>query len=274
MLDGDSSFLREAIRQRSGMFFEQEKDYWLEAKLAELLRARGIASLPDLGRRLREGADAALIDQVVEACVITETSFFRDAAVFAALQREVLPRLIERRSRSRTLSIWCAGVATGQEAYSVAMLLREQAEALRGWSIEITATDISGAAVSYGQGGCYSQLEINRGLPARMMVKHFVQDELCWRVDRSLREIVRFRRLNLVDEWPALPLMDLVLMRNVLIYFDLATRRGILNKLGRLLKPESYLLLGAAETTTALSKDYDAERLGRATVYRLARSPR
>ncbi len=184
---------------------------------------------------------------MVDALTTNETTFFRDATAFETMRTLVLPELIARKQRSRTLSIWSAGCSSGQEPYSVAMLLRESFD-LEGWQVSILGTEVSAAMLERARAGRYGQLETSRGLPPELLARYFHAAGDGWEVNDSIRAMVRFERHNLVEPWPVFAPMDLVLMRNVLLYFDRATRGRVLTQARRVLSPDGYLLLGAAET--------------------------
>jgi chemotaxis protein methyltransferase CheR len=205
---------------------------------------------------------------VVDALTINETSFFRDAHPFEALRTHILPELIEKRRASRTLRIWCAACSSGQEPYSVALTIKEHFPELAGWRVELVGTDLSPTMLDRAREGRYSRLEVNRGLPARLLVKYFEQDGTDYRIDDSVRRMVTFRPHNLASPWPSLPQTDVVFMRNVLIYFGLETKREILTKVKRVLRPDGYLLLGGAETTVHVDDTFTRTPIGRTTFYR------
>ena len=189
---------------------------------------------------------------------------------FDLLQSAILPELIERKGARRQLSIWCAGCSTGQEPYTIAMIIREHFPSLLGWDLTILGTDLSGDVLERARAGLYTQLEINRGLPASYLVKYFRKEGIRWQVADEVRLMVEYRQINLCDSWSALPPMDLVFMRNVLIYFDVDTKQAILGRIRRVLRPNGYLILGGAETTLGLDDAYERLVVGRAVCYRPA----
>jgi chemotaxis protein methyltransferase CheR len=206
-------------------------------------------------------------DAVVDAMTTNETSWFRDAHPFNALRDELLPDLIERRRVARTISIWCAASSSGQEPYSIAMLIRHFPE-LESWNVRILATDISPSMLKRTQEGLYSQLEVNRGLPAPLLVQHFNRVGMHWEVSDDLRRMVQTEFVNLAAPWPVLPPFDLIFMRNVLIYFDVPTKQTILGRVRRQLRPDGLLLLGGAETTMNLDANFERVQIGRSNWYR------
>jgi chemotaxis protein methyltransferase CheR len=198
-----------------------------------------------------------------------ETSWFRDRLPFTALTDGVLPEVMSSR-KDRAVNIWCAACSSGQEPYTIAMLLSDL-PALAGWRTSILATDLSEEMLDKARAGKYSQLEMNRGLPAQLLVRHFERSGPEWAIKPALKSMVTFRAMNLATQWPALPAMDVVFLRNVLIYFDVATKRDILERVRRVLRPDGYLFLGAAETTLNVHPAYERVTLNGATVYKLTR---
>jgi chemotaxis protein methyltransferase CheR len=261
-------YLRRLVREQSAIVLEPGKEYLVEARLAGLVREHGMATVTDLVARLRGHREGPLHAQVVEAITTNETLFFRDPPLWEALRRQVLPELIERRRRERRLHLWSAACSSGQEPYSLAMLLAEQFAELAGWEVRILGTDLSTTMLARAREGSYSQLEVNRGLPAAMLVKHFAKEGMRWRASPALRRAVEFRPLNLDAAWPPLPQMDLVLLRNVLIYFHAEAKRATVSRLRRQLRPDGYLALGAAENLLGLDDGVERVTFGRAVCYR------
>jgi chemotaxis protein methyltransferase CheR len=265
----DFDFVRALVHKRAAIVLEEEKDYLVESRLSSLARREGFASVADLLVQLRANRGQYLSQKVVQAMTTNETSFFRDLHPFEALRKQILPELIGRRSAMRRLHIWCGAASTGQEPYSIAMLLREYFAELSSWELRIIATDLSPDVLAQAQEGRYSQLEINRGLPAFFLIKYFTRQGTQWRLKDEILRMVELRQLNLIESWPALPMMDLVLMRNVLIYFDLDTKKMILSRVRKLLQPDGYLFLGAAETTLNIDDHFERAELERSGCYRL-----
>jgi chemotaxis protein methyltransferase CheR len=261
-------YIRTLVKRSSAMVLEDGKEYLIQARLASLVRQEGVPTIEHLVARMRERPDSPLHSRVVEAMTINETSFFRDVNPFELCKRHVLPALVKARESTRTLNLWSAACSTGQEPYSLAMVLREALPDIATWRVKIYATDLSSEVLEKAKRGRFTQLEVNRGLPAPMLVKHFVQDGTEWSVKPHLRDLVEFRQMNLSAPWRALPAMDVVLMRNVLIYFDLETKRRLLGYLRDVLRPDGYLFLGAAETTFNIDGSFEAVEQGRTTYYR------
>lgn len=268
MAGTDFDYVRHLVREHAALLIEPGKEYLVESRLDPLARQEGFGSFRQLVASLRGTPFGDLHRRVVEAMTTNETSFLRDARVYRMLGRSVLPKLIAERSPERSLNIWCAACSTGQEPYSLAMLLREHRPSLEGWNIRVIASDISREVLDRARAGRYSQAEVNRGLPASLLVKHFEQRGATWEISPTIRRMVEFREINLNRAWPALPSMDLVLMRNVLIYFELETRRALLAKAGRLLRSGGYLLLGGVETTTNIDDSFEPVSVEGAVCYR------
>ncbi len=265
----DFEFVRALVLKRSAIVLENEKLYLADTRLQAVARREGVESVEALVARLRTAAAGPLAQKVVEAMTTNETSFFRDVQPFEMLKQVVVPELMKRRAAERRLRIWCAASSTGQEPYSLAMLLREHFPALGGWDLRIVASDLSTDVLEKAKQGRYSQLEVNRGLPASLLVKYFQRQGTEWQLKDDVRRLIEFRQLNLIEPWPALPPCDVVLIRNVLIYFDVETKRQILGKARRVLRPDGYLFLGGAETTINLDDSFQRVEFQRAGCYQL-----
>lgn len=242
------AYLRSLMLDRAAITLEPDKSYLAEARLARLAEQRSDGDVNQLINRSRAGGALELQRQVVEAMAINETFFFRDPLLEQCLCEKMLPDLIARRSNIKTLRIWCAACSTGQEAYSVAMLIRERYPQLNDWNIQFVASDFSRPALSKAREGIYGINEVNRGLPAKMLMTWFEQNGVFWQVKPVLRNMIDFREVNLIGLWPELPEFDIVLLRNVMIYFSADTRRLLLSRVRGQMDAEGYLMLGAAET--------------------------
>jgi chemotaxis protein methyltransferase CheR len=205
---------------------------------------------------MREGRNEALIGQVVDAMTTNETSFFRDRHPFDAMKKVLLPGLVERRAAQRHLRIWSAACSTGQEAYSLAMMLRDDFPLLAAWRIEIIGTDISPSAVARARDGAYSTFEVQRGLPIQLLIRHFDQAGEQWRIKPGLRRMADFREFNLLSELAPLGQFDIILCRNVLIYFDIPTKTRVLQAMHRRLARDGALILGGAESVFGICDSY------------------
>jgi len=253
----DVSFLAGVLKQRSGLSLSADKAYLLESRLTPLARRQGLASLDELVVRLRNGRDEALVRRVTEAMTTNESSFFRDGRPFETFRRELLPGLLQARAAQRHIRIWCAAASTGQEPYSLAMLLKEEQAKLAGWRIEILGTDLASEVLGRARDGVYTQFEVQRGVPAPYLVKYFDQvPGGSWRLKDGIRSMVQFREFNLLGDLAPLGRFDVVLCRNVLIYFDQETKRRVLENMARLLPRDGLLLLGAAETVLGLTEKF------------------
>jgi chemotaxis protein methyltransferase CheR len=266
--EADVRYVQDLLRQHSGIVLEDSKEYLLAARLGPLMRECGSASIEELVGTLQSTPPGLLHRRAAEALVNGETLFFRDLHPFEALRTVILPRLVEARRRERRLLVWSAGCSTGQEPYSLAMLLREHFAELQGWDLRILASDFSQGGLAQARSGLYSQFDVNRGLPAAMLAKYFEKKGSDWEVKSELRRMVEFRELNLIREWPGLPPVDLLLLRNVMLYHDEASRRWILDRVRRVLRPDGRLVLGAAETTSLLDGAFEPEYAGKSVCFR------
>jgi chemotaxis protein methyltransferase CheR len=264
----DFNYIRQLVLDQSALTLDAGKEYLVESRLDPLARQEGFPSYLQMVKSLRSGPVGELHRRVVEAMANNETSFFRDARTFGMIARTILPALIAERSAARTLHVWCAACSTGQEPYSLAMLVRESQPALRGWDIRIIGSDISRSVLARARTGSYTQFEVNRGLPAHLLVKYFEQQGTTWEVRPEIRRMVEFREMNLIHPWVDLPATHLILMRNVMIYLDVATKKTILERVGRLLDPRGYLLLGGAETTSNIDPSFEPVSVDGAMCFR------
>ncbi|MCG6206248.1 protein-glutamate O-methyltransferase CheR [Rhodopseudomonas sp. HC1] len=251
----DYDYLQKVLKDRSGLMLSADKKYLLESRLLPLARKIGVPGISELVQKMKGGSEK-LIHDVVEAMTTNETFFFRDKTPFDHFKDSVLPELIKARSGRRSLRIWCAASSTGQEPYSLAMLLKERAADLSGWRVEIVATDLSPEVLEKSRSGLYTQFEVQRGLPIQFLVKYFKQDGMMWQLNPDVRGMVQFRQFNLLQEFAALGKFDVIFCRNVLIYFDQATKSDIFNRLMKANEPDGYLFLGAAETVVGLTDSY------------------
>lgn len=247
----DFSYVADLVRRRSALLLEPGKEYLIQSRLAPLADRHGYPSLAAYLRNVRLG-DQALVAEIVEAMVTTETFFFRDIHPFETLRKTVLPELIELRRPQRQLNIWCAACSSGQEPYSIAMLLKEYFPELAQWRVHLSATDLSEQMLARSRSGKYSQIEVNRGLPTPLLLKWFQQQGTTWQIDERIRQMVSFSAINLAEAWPPMPMWDLIFLRNVMIYFETDVKKAILTRASRTLHKDGYLILGGAETTLNL----------------------
>jgi chemotaxis protein methyltransferase CheR len=259
-------FLQQYVYRTSGIVLDENKHYLLEARLVPIVRRENLKSINDLCALIRATSGGRVSQEVVEAMTTNETLFFRDAIPFKVLRNSLLPPLIEARSKSRKLTFWSAASSSGQEAYSLAMMLCEMG--LQDWNIEIKGTDLNERMVERARLGSYAQIEVNRGLPATHLVKYFERHDLEWRVKDVLRRMVHFERFDLRQPMRQMGPFDFVLCRNVLIYFDVETKKRILSEIGKTMTPGGHLLLGAAETTMNLSDAFERDAFEGVSFYR------
>jgi chemotaxis protein methyltransferase CheR len=253
MNNDDFDLLSSLVRARSGLVLTPDKAYLLESRLLPVARKRGCKSLPELAAMLRGRQDAALVRDIVEAMTTNESFFFRDIKPFDQFKAFVLPQLVRARAANRSIRIWSAACSSGQEPYSLAMILSEQKAQLAGWRIEIVATDLSLEILEKAQAGMYSQFEVQRGLPIQLLVKYFKQQGERWQIDEAIRKMVQFRPFNLLEDMVPLGRFDVVFCRNVLIYFDQPTKAAVLNRISKQMAPDGFLYLGGAETVLGIS---------------------
>ena len=252
----DFQLFCDLVHQRSGLVLTEEKIYLLESRLVPLARRRGLDSLEDLADEIRRHRDERLILEIIEAMTTNETFFFRDNKPFDIFKESVLPRLLEARAGQKSLRILNAACSTGQEPYSLAMLLSEQAAQMAGWRVEILATDISNEVLEKAKAGLYSQFEVQRGLPIKLLVKYFQQTGEIWQIDSSIRAMVKFQHKNLLESLSDLGNFDVVFCRNVLIYFDQETKSRVLDQIHNILANDGALFLGGAETVLGICDSF------------------
>jgi len=265
----DFDYVRELAHSQSALVLEPGKEYLVENRLSPLAEQEGFASLAEYINHLRTATSVnGIHHRAIDALTTNETLFFRDYHPFDSLRRSILPELLEKRASSRKLTIWSAACSTGQEPYTLAMLLLESFPQLANWTVSILATDISAKVLRVAEKGHYSQFEVNRGLPASYLVKYFTQHKDTWCIKPEVKKWIEFRPMNLIQPWPVLPPLDLVFIRNVMIYFDVATKQTILKKIRNCMLPHGYLFLGTAETTSNLDPQYQPVTFGMAVVHR------
>lgn len=269
-LDAETfDFVRTLVLERSAIVLEPSKTYLVETRLAPLAREHSFASLRDLVASLRGKPFQKLHQQVVEALTTNETSFFRDVHPFETLKTAILPEMIAKRAAQKALNVWCGACSSGQEPYTICMLLREHFPQLKDWKVQLTGSDLSRQILDRARQAVFSQAEVNRGLPAPLLVKYFTKQGLHWALRDDVRSMVQYIELNLIEAWPPLPPLDIIFLRNVLIYFSAETKKAILAKIRRLLRPDGYLFLGGAETTINLDDNFERVQLDKTTCYRL-----
>ena len=258
MNKSDFDFVSGLLHRRAGIVLTADKTYLIESRLAPLARKEGLASIEDLLQVIRSRRDERLITQMVDVMTTNETFFFRDKTPFELMKETVLPKLME--ARPPKLRIWCAASSTGQEPYSLAMMLQESPSLLRGTPVEIFASDISDRVLEKAKAGLYSQFEVQRGLPIQLMMKYFRQKDDLWQVSDKIRSMVTFKKHNLMDDPSAFGRFDVVFCRIVLIYFDPPTKGQVLERISKVMNPEGFLFLGAAETVIRITKKFEVTK--------------
>jgi len=268
MSEATFAFVSKLVVNRSAIVLEAGKEYLVESRLNPVAKLHGFSSVDHLVAAMASSSFGTMHRDSVEAMTTNETSFFRDVHPFEALKMSIIPELITSKAATRQLNIWCGAASSGQESYSVAMLLRDSFPELRNWNVTFLSTDLSNPILAKARSGTYSQLEVNRGLPVQLLVKHFTKDGLNWKINSDIRQMIDFRELNLIEKWPVMPPMDVVMMRNVLIYFDIPTKKRILAAIRSVMSPAGYLMLGGAETTMGLDTAFERAQLGKGVAYR------
>ena len=263
----DFDFIRDLVCRESAISLDSDMMYLVESRLTSLVRKTEYTHLKGLVSSLRLDKDSELPGKVVEAMTTNETSFFRDSYPFKTLCEDVLPAIAK--SHSQTIEIWCAACSTGQEPYTIAMAIHEMCPQLVP-RIAIRATDISEEVIDQASSGKYNRLEVNRGLPAQLLAKYFSQTGLSWQISGKLREMITFQKMNLIRDWQGLPDMDIIFLRNVLIYFDSDVKSKILKNTSKIMKPGGCLFLGLSETTLNLGTDYQRVATDTSHYYKVA----
>ncbi len=265
---GDFAFLRDLVMREAAIVLEPGKEYLASTRLEPVARKEGLEDVAALVRALRAQPRGKLHQAVIDAMTTNETLWFRDAHPFETLKQSVLPELIEKRAAKKSLNIWCSAASTGQEPYTLAMILRDNFPNLLNWKIRIVATDISNAALDRARSGLYTQMEMGRGLPASYMVKYFTRAGVDYQISQEIRAKVDFKVLNLAGMWPYLGTFDLVLIRNVLIYFNQETKGEIVNKAAKILEPDGYLMLGSTESLLNIKTNLERVMHDKTSCYR------
>lgn len=245
------------VKQRSGLVLTREKAYLLESRLLPVARKYNLKSLDDMAQQIRSKREEQMLHDVTEAMTTNETFFFRDNKPFVQFQKNLLPQFLQSRAAKKHLRLWSAASSSGQEAYSLAMICSEEAMKLQGWKVDIIGTDISHEMVERAKSGTYSQFEVQRGLPITMLVKYFQQlggDK--WQIKEAIRNMVQFREANLLQDLGAIGVFDVVLCRNILIYFDPPTKTKVLDTIASLMAPDGVLILGGAETVLGITDKF------------------
>lgn len=252
----DFDLYRDLLKERSGLVLIQDKSYLLDSRLTPVAKKWGYPSLEAMTNALRGVPDKDLITDIVEAMTTNETSFFRDNKPFETFKSHVLTYMKEKRANQRSLRIWCAAASSGQEPYSLAMILKEASAQFPGWRFSIHATDISDDILNHAREGVYSQFEVQRGLPIQMLMKYFTQADEKWRINDDIRKLIQFENFNLLGDMAKLGRFDIIFCRNVLIYFDEKTKGMVLEKMAKQLPNDGFLFLGGAETVLGITEAF------------------
>lgn len=254
----DFEYLRDFLMKSSGLVVKPEKEYLLKSRLEPLARSQGMESISELVSKMKSPTARDLQITVTDAMTTNESLFYRDKTPFEHLDKIMLPYLLEARKAKRRVRIWCAASSTGQEPYSIAMSLKEQAAKVAGWNFEILGTDISKTVLAKASSGEYTQFEVQRGLPIKLLLKYFTQQGENWVLNEDIRKMVKYQEGNLLASFSNIGKFDIVFCRNVLIYFDLETKKQVLEKIAMQMDRDSYLLLGAAETVMGVCDKFEA----------------
>lgn len=265
-------FVSTMLKDRTGLVVTREKVYLLEARLLPVAHHLGCKTVEALIDLYRLNRDEAVAVAICEAMNTHESLFFRDSAPFDLFKTHMVPQLLTRRAAKKTFRIWCAACSSGQEPYSLAMLLDDMSAKLQGWRVEIVATDISHTVLQRATQGVYSQFEVQRGLPVQLLVKHFVQEGDTWRLSPRIRERVRFQHLNLLGDFKGMGTFDVVFCRNVLIYFDVPTKAQVMEKIAGVMAEDGVLILGSAESTMGITEQFWPVQAG-CGVYKHTKGP-
>ncbi|MCB1189227.1 MAG: protein-glutamate O-methyltransferase CheR [Leptospiraceae bacterium] len=262
-------YVSKLVKEHSSIVLESGKEYLVNSRLYELAKDSGFKGLNDFIADIRNKPFNSIHKKIIELMTTNETSFFRDFYPFETLKNDIIPEMLERKKSDKTIRIWSAACSTGQEPYSIAMILRDAIPDVDSWRIVINATDLSTTILEYAKRGVYKQVEVNRGLPVAYILKYFEQIGTEWKLKDEIRKMVVFEEINLNKPFPWWYTFDVIFMRNVLIYFEIETKKLIFEKLKQCLAPESYLFLGNAETTINLDAGFEPVTLGKSVCYRL-----
>ncbi|MCB9979212.1 MAG: protein-glutamate O-methyltransferase [Rhodospirillales bacterium] len=252
----DFDVYKDLLMKKSGLVITQDKSYLLDSRLTPVAKKWNFANLDAMSVALRGIPDQGLVRDIVEAMTTNETSFFRDQKPFDQFKQTILPHMLKARASVRKVRVWCAASSSGQEPYSLSMLVKENQALMPGWSVEFLATDLSEDILAQARGGLYSQFEVQRGLPINLLMKYFRQEGEKWRISEDIRKMVKYETFNLLDPMTRLGKFDVIFCRNVLIYFDEPTKRRVLEGMAALLPPDGFLFLGGAETVFGITERF------------------
>jgi chemotaxis protein methyltransferase CheR len=266
MRPDDFDFIAQILKKRSGLVISNDKLYLLESRLLPVARRRGIQSMDELVSSIRLRPDETLLRDITEAMTTNESFFFRDTRPFDQFRNFTLPELLKSRASQKRIRIWCAAASTGQEPYSIAMILKEEAYKLSGWKVEILATDLSREVLERARLGIYNQFEVQRGLPTAMLNKYFTKVKDDWQINAEIRSMVTYKEFNLLNNMIGLGKFDVIFCRNVLIYFDQETKGMVLDNMAKLLPEDGFLYLGGTETILGISESFK-QTSGQRSIY-------
>lgn len=265
----DHAFIAEFVVQRSAIVLEPSKAYLIESRLNPVAREHGLSGIGELVEKIRVAPTGNLASDVIEAMTTNETSFFRDLHPFNLLKTTIIPEMMEKRKKECKLTIWSNACSSGQEPYTIAMLLLDSFPELRNWKVTIHATDLSNQILTKARSGIYNQTEVNRGLPMQLLMKYFVRDGMQWKIKDDIRDMIQFSELNLIERFPhQFQGLDIVFLRNVLIYFCPETKTDILNRVDSSLAADGCLFLGGSESMMNICDRFDRELINNAVFYR------
>lgn len=270
MNNDDFEFIRKFIKEQAGIVLDSGKEYLVEARLLPIAKEFELLSLEQLFHDIRYKLTNQLKLKVIDALTTNETLFFRDTNSFDVLKNRILPDLLSKKSSEKRLNIWCAAASSGQEPYTIAMILKDQNELLKGWSINFVASDISETILERAKNGIYNQFEINRGLPIHYLVKYFDKIGSNWQIKKEIRDMVNFKKINLMSSW-SFSTMDIIFIRNVLIYFGVDTKKDIFKRLEKTLHPDGYFFLGGSETILGIESEFERISINKAPCYQFKR---
>jgi chemotaxis protein methyltransferase CheR len=275
ILPDEIKAISQYVYNLSGIALDETKGYLIESRLGPLLKEIGLSTYSELYFKARSDTTKALPRRILDAITTGETSFFRDLSPFELLQHKILPDLIDKRTRAPgrvgplSIRIWSAACSTGQEIYSVAIILRELLGDMGKYSIRLLGTDISDKAVALASKGTYNAIEIERGLPKDKMTKYFIPEGNQWRIKDEIRALATFRTLNLMEDFRGLGKFDIVLCRNVAIYFNEKDRTAVFTRIGQVLEPDGSLVIGSTESLTGICQQFEPKRYLRSVFYQL-----
>ncbi|MFC3909606.1 CheR family methyltransferase [Legionella dresdenensis] len=271
MTNDDFDYIKLFIKNHAAIVLEKGKEYLVQARLTPIAKEYGMTSVDALIQELKNKPTELLKQKIVDAMTTNETLFFRDSHPFELLKNVVIPKLVESKMKEKKLVIWCAAASSGQEPYTIAIILKELEPLLQGWTIKFVASDIAENMLTRAKEGIYSQLEVNRGMPLPYLLKYFEKEGNAWRIRKELRDMIEYKKVNIVKEWP-LSQVDIVFMRNILIYFDLETKKEIFKRLSTIMTRDSYLFLGGSETLLGLNCDFERLGVDRVPCYQLKKT--